>query len=47
MYWLELLQATNYLTETQFDSLNSDAVEIIKLIKSSIITRRRNLRNAK
>ncbi|MCU0470328.1 MAG: four helix bundle protein [Arcicella sp.] len=47
MYWLELMKATNYLTESQFESLNSDAVEIIKLIKSSIITRRKNLNNAK
>lgn len=47
MYWLELMKATHYLTESQFDSLNSDAVEIIKLIKSSIITRRKNLNNAK
>jgi four helix bundle protein len=46
IYWLELLFATNYLTESQFESLNNDAVEIIKLIKSSIITRRKNLSNA-
>jgi four helix bundle protein len=45
IYWLELLKATNYLTESQFESLNSDAIEIIKLLKSSIITRRKNLKN--
>jgi four helix bundle protein len=43
-YWLELLNATNYLTITQFESLNNDAIEIIKLIKSSIITRKKNLK---
>jgi four helix bundle protein len=42
-YWLELLFATNYLTDNQFESLNRDAIEIIKLIKSSIITRKKNL----
>jgi four helix bundle protein len=45
IYWLELLKATNYLTESQFESLNSDAIEIIKLVKSSIITRRKNLKS--
>ncbi len=42
-YWLELLNTTEYITENQFVSLNNDAIEIIKLIKSSIITRRKNL----
>ena len=47
IYWLELLKATNYLTESQFESLNCDAIEIIKLVKSSIITKRKNIkRNA-
>ncbi|AFD07027.1 four helix bundle protein [Solitalea canadensis] len=31
-YWLELLQATDYLTREQFESINNDAVEIIKLL---------------
>jgi four helix bundle protein len=44
MYWLELLKVTSYLTESQFESLNNDAVQIIKLLKSSIITRRKNLK---
>ncbi|MGB4959236.1 MAG: four helix bundle protein, partial [Saprospiraceae bacterium] len=38
IYWLELLQATNYIEPTQFDSLNRDAIELIKLITSSIKT---------
>jgi four helix bundle protein len=32
IYWLELLRETNYLTEGQFESINKDAVEIIKII---------------
>jgi four helix bundle protein len=44
MYWLELLKVTSYLTESQFESLNIDAVQIIKLLKSSIITRRKSLK---
>lgn len=31
IYWLELLRETNYLNEEYFDSLNEDAIEIIKL----------------
>ena len=32
IYWLELLQETDYLTTDQFESINRDAVEIIKII---------------
>ena len=32
IYWLELLRETDYLTAEQFESINNDAVEIIKLI---------------
>jgi four helix bundle protein len=33
-YWLELLKATNYLTNDEFDNINSDSKEIIKLLTS-------------
>jgi len=36
LYWLELLKETKYLTPEQFESINQDAVEIIKLITSII-----------
>lgn len=42
LYWLELLQATNFLTKEQFESINNDAVEIIKLITSIIKTAKTN-----
>jgi len=38
LYWLELLNACKYISEDQFKSLNSDAVEIIKLLTSVIIS---------
>jgi len=38
LYWLELLNVSDYLTVQQFESINTDAVEIIKLITSSIKT---------
>ncbi len=37
-YWLELLVATNRISTSQFDSLNSDLREIIALLTSSIKT---------
>ncbi len=36
IYWLELLKETNYLSEQEFQSINKDAVEIIKLVTSII-----------
>jgi len=38
LYWLELLNASEYLTIQQFESINNDAVEVIKLITSTIKT---------
>ena len=32
IYWLELLKATEFLTTEQYDSINTDTVEIIKII---------------
>lgn len=42
IYWLELLHETNYLNTEQFQSLNSDAIEIIKLLTSIIKTTKNN-----
>ena len=36
IYWLELLKETKYLTNKQFEDLNNDAVEIIKMLTSII-----------
>ena len=41
MYWLELLAATDYLTEKEFQSVIKDAEEIMKIIRSSILTAKR------
>jgi four helix bundle protein len=43
-YWLELLFQSNYLSESQFQSLNSDIIEINKIISSIIITTKQNLK---
>jgi four helix bundle protein len=36
IYWLELLKETDYLTNKQFEDLNKDAVEIIKMLTAII-----------
>jgi four helix bundle protein len=43
IYWLELLAATDYLTNEQFESINNDAIEIIKLITTIIKTTKTNI----
>lgn len=45
IYWLELMKCTDYLTEKQFESINDDAVEIIKLITSIIKTTKTTINN--
>ena len=38
LYWLELLLQTEYITQTEYDSLSADAIEIIKIFTTSIKT---------
>ena len=42
IYWLELLAETNFLTKEQFDSINSDATDLIGLITSIIKSTKAN-----
>ena len=35
-YWLELLVETDYITQEQFESINSDCVELIKILTAII-----------
>ena len=43
IYWLELLKETAYISNEEYESINVDAVEIIKMITSSIKTAKSNL----
>lgn len=45
LYWLELLEATDYLSNSEFSSIHNDALEIIKLITSIIKKAKYNLNN--
>ncbi|MBX2928870.1 MAG: four helix bundle protein [Saprospiraceae bacterium] len=43
-YWLELLFATDYLTEAEFQSLYLEADQVARLLTSSIKTKKQNLK---
>ena len=38
LYWLELLKETDFIQQSEYESINADAVEIIKLITASLKT---------
>lgn len=43
-YWLELLKATEFISISEFESINTDAFELYKIITSSILTTKNNLK---
>ena len=45
LYWLELLMKTNYLDKSEYESINNDATEIIKLLTKIIVTSRNNIKS--
>jgi len=38
IYWLELLLAANYLTKSEFESIYKESNELLKMIRSAILT---------
>lgn len=38
LYWLELLKATNFIGEEEFKTLSIDCQELLKILKSIILT---------
>jgi four helix bundle protein len=42
-YWLELLHVSEYLTESEFQSIYADTEEIMKLLRSSILTKKKKM----
>jgi four helix bundle protein len=38
IYWLELLVQSNFITIKEFTSINKEAVSLLKMIRSAIIT---------
>ena len=47
IYWLKLLFRTDYLNVKEFESLEYDVVELIKMITASIITAKKSINNKK
>ena len=42
IYWLELLNETEYLSQQEFESINNNAIELLKMLKSIIITTKKS-----
>ncbi|MDL2290092.1 four helix bundle protein [Paludibacteraceae bacterium OttesenSCG-928-F17] len=45
IYWLELLHATNYINKELYDNLSNLALELLKIIRSTIITCKQKVKN--
>jgi four helix bundle protein len=43
-YWLELLKETDYISEVEFTSIYNDADELLKIIRSIILTTKQNIK---
>jgi four helix bundle protein len=46
-YWLEILLKTDYITLNEYNSLLNDSNEIMKMVRSSILTKKKNLKSSK
>lgn len=42
-FWLELLYETDYISEQEFKSLYADTKDVMNLIRSSILTKKKNM----
>ncbi len=47
LYWLELLVESEFITKDSYTNLHADALQILKMIKSAILTTKQNLKLAK
>ncbi len=45
LYWLDILHETEYLNNEEYKSINTDALELLKLLTSIIKTSKQNLNN--
>ena len=43
IYWLELLHETGFIQKKEFTSISENANELLKIIRSSILTAKQNL----
>ena len=43
VYWLDLLYATEYINKRMYESLSKDAIELLKMLISSVRTMKRKV----
>ncbi|MBK6936910.1 MAG: four helix bundle protein [Chitinophagaceae bacterium] len=46
IYWLELLREVGLLTNKEFESIETETAELLKMIRNSILTTKKNIANA-
>jgi four helix bundle protein len=46
IYWLELLKETGFLNQEEFENINNKAIELLKMLRSAIITSKNNTHNS-
>lgn len=44
LYWLKLLFYTNYINQKEYNSLENDGIELMKMITASIITAKKSVK---
>ena len=42
LYWLELLHRTKYLSDAEFQSMYQDTDELLRIVRSAILTKKKN-----
>ncbi|MES2520654.1 MAG: four helix bundle protein [Bacteroidota bacterium] len=47
LYWLELLKESEYLTELECNAMAKDCIEVLKILKSIILTMKQKKKIAK
>ncbi|HEY5588015.1 MAG TPA: four helix bundle protein [Candidatus Paceibacterota bacterium] len=43
VYWLKLLYRSDFINQKEFESLETDAIELLKIITASILTAKKSL----
>ncbi len=43
LYWLELMKVTGFIDEREFESIGKDAEDLLKIIRSIILTSKKNI----